>query len=102
MRAMLGGRWQEGLARELDAISARGITSLFVFSHGDPSLEYFRLRASRTLVRRRARGRIRYVVVDGAGHTFSPADAQGTLRMLLNDFVAQQSRAAAAEYEKNR
>jgi dienelactone hydrolase len=92
VRSLLGGRWREGLARELDVISARGITSLFVFSHGDTGLEYFRLCASATLVRRRAQGRIRYCVVDGAGHTFSPADAQRTLRMLLIDFVAQETR----------
>jgi hypothetical protein len=94
MRGMLGRRWREGLARELDAINARGIASLFVFSYGDSGLEYFRLCARPRLVRNRAYGRIRYVVVDGAGHTFSPAEAQRTLRMLLIDFVAQQTREA--------
>ena len=86
-----GGRLIDGFRHELDAISARGITCLFVFSRGDRGLDYFRLYggAGRRVERRR-RG-IEHVVVDGAGHTFRPLAAQRELRAHLIDFVARQS-----------
>jgi alpha-beta hydrolase superfamily lysophospholipase len=88
------GRPLEGLARDLEGIAERGITSLFVFSRGDGGLDYFRLYARPALYRRNVRKRIRYVVVDGAGHTFRPAAAQRALRKLLVEFVESVARRA--------
>src|SRR4030095_15494469 len=81
------GRLLDGLARDLNFISARGITSLFVFSSGDTGLDYFRIQGGPALRGRHVRNRIRHVVVDGAGHTFSPSFAQNALREILLDFV---------------
>jgi alpha-beta hydrolase superfamily lysophospholipase len=89
--AALGGHLLDGLARDLSAISARGIMTLFVFSSGDTGLEYLRLHGSPALRRRELRKRIRHVVVNDAGHTFSPAWAQHALRRLLVDFVIRDS-----------
>jgi alpha-beta hydrolase superfamily lysophospholipase len=86
--ATFRGRLLDGLARDLNAISARRITSLFVFSSGDTGLHYFQIHGRPLLRRRQARKRIRHVIVDGAGHTFSPPSAQNTLRELLLDFAA--------------
>jgi hypothetical protein len=79
----------DGLARDLNAITARGVTSLFVFSSGDTGLDYFQIHGRPILRRRQARQRIRHVVVDGAGHTFSPPSAQDALREILLDFARQ-------------
>jgi dienelactone hydrolase len=87
--SLLGRQPLEGLARDLEDIADRGITSLFVFSRGDGSLDYFQLYASPALRRRKTRKRTRRVVVDGAGHTFRPPAAQRALRELLNDFVSE-------------
>jgi alpha-beta hydrolase superfamily lysophospholipase len=89
--ASFGGRLLDGLARDLNVISARGITTLFVFSRGESGLEYFQLHAGAALRLRRVRQHIRFVVVDGAGHTFTPPAAQQALRQLLIDFVLQQT-----------
>jgi alpha-beta hydrolase superfamily lysophospholipase len=82
----------EGLARDLECIAERGITSLFVFSRGDSGLDYFRLYASPALRRRKVRERLRCVVVDGAGHTFRLPSAQRALREILVEFVARFAR----------
>ena len=81
----------DALARDLFDISARGITSLFVFSEGEPGLDYFRPRARAVLRQRKARERILYTVVDGADHTFASPAAQQTLRGILVDFVARET-----------
>jgi alpha-beta hydrolase superfamily lysophospholipase len=91
-RVGFAGRPLEGLARDLEGTAERGITSLFVFSRGDGGLDYFRLYARPALRRRNVRNRIRYVVVDGAGHTFRPAAAQRALRELLVEFVSRFAR----------
>ena len=86
-----GGRLNDGLGRELEIISARGITSLFVFSQGDRGLDYFRLYGGAARRGpRRLRG-IHRVVVNGAGHTFRPLATQRELCELLIEFVARQS-----------
>ena len=87
--SLFGRQPLEGLARDLEDIADRGITSLFVFSRGDGSLDYFQLYASPALRRRKTRKRTRRVVVDDAGHTFRPPAAQRALRELLNDFVSE-------------
>ena len=51
-------RLMDGLARDLDGVCARGITSLFVFSRGDTGLDYFERYATPALRRWKARGRI--------------------------------------------
>jgi alpha-beta hydrolase superfamily lysophospholipase len=81
----------DALARDLFDISARGITSLFVFSEGEPGLDHFRLRARAVLRQRKARERILLTVVDGADHTFASPAAQQTLREILLDFVARET-----------
>jgi alpha-beta hydrolase superfamily lysophospholipase len=87
-----GGLWRnsfpDGLANDLCTIANRGIDSLFVFSEGDPSLDYFRVHAPPARRRTRVRRFIREQVVQGAGHTFRPLSSQQTLRQLLTDFVA--------------
>ena len=91
VNTMSGGRLIDGFGRELDAISARGITCLFVFSRGDRGLDYFRLYGGAGHRGERLRRGIEHVVVDGAGHTFRPLAAQRELRAHLIDFVARQS-----------
>ena len=90
VKAAFGSR-SDALARDLLDVSARGITSLFVFSKGERGLDYFRLRARAILRRRNARERIQYPVVDGADHTFASAAAQQMLREILVDFVARET-----------
>ena len=96
MRPVVGSWRPYGLADDLDAVSARGITSLFVFSRGDDGLEYFRQFGGPSR-RWRRHGHIRHVIVDGAGHTFSPPEAQETLRHLVVDFVSAFTTAHPAE-----
>ncbi len=91
IRPLFASRLMDGLARDLDGISKRGITSLFVFSQGDSGLAYFERLAWPALRQMKSRERIQHVVVDGAGHTFSPPEAQKALRELLIDFAARQT-----------
>ncbi len=85
--AAFGGRLEDGLARDLTGISARGITSLFVFSRGDGGLEYFQLHASAAL-RRRSREaadpardrRQRGAHIQSAGGATGAASAAGRFR----------------------
>jgi hypothetical protein len=92
--ARFGSRPLDGLARDLDDISANGITSCFVFSRGDAGLEYFQRHSGPAFRRRDMRTRIRHVVVDGADHTFSSPAAQRALWELLLDFIARQTSSA--------
>lgn len=85
------GRLIDGLAPDLDAISARGIPGLFVFSRGDRGLHYFQLHGGAGRRDERRRRGIEHVVVVGAGHTFRPLGAQRELRTRLIDFVARQT-----------
>jgi pimeloyl-ACP methyl ester carboxylesterase len=89
VRGVLGEAIPNGLAKDLRAIAERRIRSLFIFSSGDYGLAYFEHAAS-TLRRAEVREFVRYVVVDGAGHTFRPRAAQATLRELLSDFAASE------------
>jgi pimeloyl-ACP methyl ester carboxylesterase len=91
VNGVLGNPLPDGLANDLNAIAERRIRSLFVFSHGERCLEYFRLHADPVLRRAKVRELVRHVVVEGAGHSFRPSPAQRTLRELLMDFVASQS-----------
>jgi alpha-beta hydrolase superfamily lysophospholipase len=89
-RAVFGGWKEDGLSRDLERVSARGITSLFVFSRADAGLDYFQHYARPVLRRWKTRGRVQHLVVDGAGHTFSPPEAQVVLRNVVVDFVGHQ------------
>jgi alpha-beta hydrolase superfamily lysophospholipase len=89
-----------GLGADLQAISARGIDSLFVFSSGDGGLDYFQLHATPALRRADIAQRIRSVIVDGAGHSFRPPAAQRQLRELLTNFVSEQTTASPADDER--
>ncbi len=91
-----GGRLLDGIVRDLDAISARGIASLLVFSRGDNGLNYFQLRGGTALRARRLRRHVQHVIIDGADHTFRPPEAQRALKVLLMDFVAKQTSATGA------
>ena len=84
-------RLVDGLARDLDGVCARGIATLFVYSRGDTGLAYFERYATPALRRWKACGRIERVVVEGAGHSFTPPEAQHALRELLFDFVTRQT-----------
>lgn len=91
LNMMCGGRLIGGLGRELDALSARGITGLFIFSRGDRGLHYFQLHGGAARWGRQHQPGMEHVVVDRAGHTFRPLAAQRELRALLVDFIARQS-----------
>ena len=93
--AAFGGRFVDGLAGDLTGISARGVTSCFVFSRRDGGHEYFKLHAGATVRRRSLRDRISLSVVDDAGHTFDSPAAQQTLRRILVEFVEDQTRESA-------
>jgi alpha-beta hydrolase superfamily lysophospholipase len=81
---------RDGLAGDLCTIADRGIRSLFVFSRGDDSLEYFWLHAQPALESTHVSDVVRHVVLEGAGHTLRPREAQRALRQILTDFVASQ------------
>jgi len=84
---ILATRHVDGLTRDLDRIGTQGITARFVFSSGDAGLEYFQMYARSVLRRRSVADHVSHVVVPGAGHTFSPPEAQQTIRRLLTEFV---------------
>jgi alpha-beta hydrolase superfamily lysophospholipase len=84
-------RWRpDGLARDLMRIDARRIECLFVFSSGDAGLDYFEQHAGHLLRRHKVR-HVAQLTVEGAGHTFSPPEAQDTLRDVLVEFASQHA-----------
>jgi alpha/beta superfamily hydrolase len=74
----------EDVGRDLARISDRGVTTLLVFSEGDPGLDFVRRRYARD-VRMLERNRTNFSmrVVEGADHTFTRIEARDRLRQLL-------------------
>lgn len=90
------GRRHDGLAAELNRIRARGVECLFVFSTGDAGLTYFEQHARPALRHKAIREHIKHMIVEGAGHSFSPPEAQQALQDILAAFISgRRSRDAA-------
>jgi hypothetical protein len=81
------GAERHELAADLDAIARRGVKTLFVFSARDRGLEYFQMFGEPVFRLPHVQEHMRYIVVDGAGHSFRPVHAQESLRALLVEFV---------------
>jgi alpha-beta hydrolase superfamily lysophospholipase len=90
----LAGRPIDGLASDLEEISRCGISTLLVFSWGDAGLQYFDLCTPEWWRRALARRGRAPVVIDGAGHTFRPPEAQRALGRALTDFIQRLDQAS--------
>jgi alpha-beta hydrolase superfamily lysophospholipase len=82
--------------RDLNAVAARGVRCLFVFSREDHALPYFRLHAHDALRRSEVRELVNCITVDDAGHTFRRRESQAALTAILGTFVSAPQQAPAA------
>ena len=90
-RLGLGANTDEDLGRDLARISARGVTTLLVFSEGDPGLDFVRRRYAREVrLLERDRQNFSMRVVEGADHTFTRIEARDRLRQLLTTHLMER------------
>ena len=83
----------EDVGRDLARISARGVTTLLVFSEGDPGLDFVRRRYARDVrLLERNRKNFSLRVVEGADHTFTRIEARDRLRQLLTTHLMERYR----------
>jgi len=83
MARRLGLRLPNDLGSQLEAIGARGIRMIFVFSRGEPGIELLKLQGGTSL--RRLSERCRIHIIDNADHVFSKAESRMTLEALLTE-----------------
>jgi dienelactone hydrolase len=92
-RVGLGAKQGDDLGRDLARISARGVTTLLVFSEGDPGLDFVRRSYAREVrLLERDRDNFSMRVVEGADHTFTRIEARDRLRQLLTTHLVERYR----------
>lgn len=90
--ASLIGVWRdpEDLGRDLQAISARGISTLIVYAEGDAGIEYLRGRAGGRLHRLQRTGKLVIDTIANADHTFTSRGSREKLIRRLTAHVLQE------------
>jgi alpha-beta hydrolase superfamily lysophospholipase len=69
------------------AVCQRGVESLLVFSFSDGGIDMIEKHLGRNVGRMSRYKNLRFEIVDGADHTFTPIDAQAALHQLLSRHV---------------
>ncbi len=89
----VGRNQRENVAADLARISTRGVTTLLVFSEGDPGLDFVRRRYARDVrLLERDRRNFAMRVIPNADHTFTRAEARDRLRTLLTTHLMERHR----------
>ena len=84
---------RDDVARDLARVSAKGVTTLLVFSEGDPGLDFVRRRHAREIrLLERDRRNFAMRVVQNADHTFTRLEARDRLRQLLTTHLMERHR----------
>jgi hypothetical protein len=77
------------IAQQLRALIERNVNLLFLYSEGDPGLEYFRMLGERAIEGLRASGRLQLEVITGTDHIFSPPEALWKARQVCVEWLAR-------------
>jgi predicted alpha/beta hydrolase len=92
-RLGIGRGRAEDVGADLARISARGVTTLLLFSEGDPGLDFVRRRYARDVrLLERDRRNFAMRVIPSADHTFTRAEARDRLRQLLTTHLMERHR----------
>jgi hypothetical protein len=84
------------LGWDLEAIVARGIRVVFVFSEYEPGIDLLRLKGGSSV--KRLGNRCRVHIIEGADHVFSRSSDRAVLERVLSDeLFARHLRSNAAE-----
>jgi alpha-beta hydrolase superfamily lysophospholipase len=83
---------QSEVERAFAAMSERGVESLLAFSFNDGGLDMIEKHLGPEARKLRARTNFRFVVIDGADHTFTPQPSQEALRELIMNHVTRSFR----------
>jgi hypothetical protein len=83
------------IVEQLRALTARGVSLLFIYSKGDPGLEYFRLLGEQEIGRLRQSGRLEVKILSGTDHIFAPPEARQQLRQVCGEWLEQFQDSAA-------
>jgi alpha/beta superfamily hydrolase len=75
------------ITQQLQALTERNVNLLFVYSKGDPGLEYFRLLGEQEIERLRATGRLELRIIAGTDHIFAPPQARDKLRRVCLEWL---------------
>jgi pimeloyl-ACP methyl ester carboxylesterase len=68
------------VVQQLHTLTERNVNLLFIYSKGDPGLEYFRLLGEHEIKRLRENGRLQLKIISGTDHIFAPPEAVEKVR----------------------
>jgi pimeloyl-ACP methyl ester carboxylesterase len=85
----------QSIVEQLGALTARGVSLLFIYSKGDPGLEYFRLLGEQEIERLRQTGRLQVKIISGTDHIFAPPEARQELRRACVEWLERFHDSAA-------
>jgi hypothetical protein len=75
------------IAQQLHALIERNVNLLFIYSKGDPVLEYFRLLGEQETERLRQSGRLELQIISATDHIFAPPEAREKVRRACIDWL---------------
>jgi hypothetical protein len=86
-KRVVASRAQQAAA-DLQALTGRGVRLLFVYSAGDPGLDYCRVMLRNTLRALSTEGKVRVEIIPQADHTFTLLRNQDALLHAMRTWVA--------------
>lgn len=75
------------ITQQLHALTGRNVSLLFIYSKGDPGLEYFRLLGEQEIERLREGGRLQLQIISGTDHIFAPPEALEKVRRVCVEWL---------------
>jgi pimeloyl-ACP methyl ester carboxylesterase len=86
------------IGEQLERLTRRNVDLLFVYSKGDPGLEYFRLLGKQHIGPLLESGRLQTRIIPGTDHIFAPPEALARVRQVCIEWLEQlHSPAASAQ-----
>jgi pimeloyl-ACP methyl ester carboxylesterase len=77
------------IAEQLEELTRRNVDLLFVYSKGDPGLEYFRLLGKPQIQPLLESGRLQTRIISGTDHIFAPPEALKQVRRVCVEWLEQ-------------
>lgn len=77
------------ILRQLRTLTERRVSLLFLYSNGDPGLEYFRLLGEPEIRRLREGGLLKLKIISGTDHIFAPPEALAKLQRACVEWLVQ-------------
>jgi pimeloyl-ACP methyl ester carboxylesterase len=75
------------IVQRLRALTERNVQLLFIYTQGDPGLEYFRMLGEHEIEQLRKSGRLELKIIAGTDHIFSPPEARQQVQRLCVEWL---------------